>query len=154
LTYGRQGVAKPGVLKRNHGVIYTGKEEPAPQREEQPVEGEIGMLKAIRVNPRSRTEKLDPLSRIDFSRIYTVEHKVKVSDVGDVHKDHFIRLRRQWRYVLDQDLQAPGLEKNRESNAANPAFGSIITQPAPEFPEHPTSQIRGMWWLPVASASV
>jgi hypothetical protein len=131
MTYQGQGVAKPGVLKRNHAIIYTGKNEPAPQPKEQPVEGEKGMLQAIRVNPLSKQGRLHPLYRINFSKIYTVEHNVKVYNFGDVRKEHIHRLRRQWHHVLDQDLHAPGREEDRESNAANPAFGSIITQPAP-----------------------
>jgi hypothetical protein len=78
MTYGRQGVAKPGVIKCHHAVVYTSRKEPAPQKNEAPKRGEKGLLTSIRVKANSRQEKLDPLSRINFSKIYTVEHNVKV----------------------------------------------------------------------------
>jgi hypothetical protein len=78
MTYGRQGVAKNGVIKYHHAVVYTSREEPAAQKNEAPRIGEKGLLTSIRVRSKSRQEKLDPLSRINFSKIYTVEHNVKV----------------------------------------------------------------------------
>ena len=93
---------------------------------------EHGMLKSIRVRANSRQEKLDILSRINFSKIYTVEHNVKVYDFGDVHKDHIHRLRRQWRVVLDQDSHDPSREVEYTSNA---------TQETPPFPTIPSGTI-------------
>jgi hypothetical protein len=131
MTYGRHGVAKPGVFKSHHAIIYTSRKAPNPQPNELPVEGENGMLKAIRVEPHSRQEKLDSLSRINFSKIYTVEHNVKVYDFGDVHKYHIRDLRHQWRDVLDLQLQTPAREDDPASRAAQSAFpAETIPSPA------------------------
>jgi hypothetical protein len=55
---------------------------------ENPVETEHGMLPSIRVRGRSRRDELNAFSRVNFAKIYTVEHNVKVFDFGDVHEDY------------------------------------------------------------------
>ena len=40
----------------------------------------------IKVIPRT-AQKLDPLSRINFAKVYTVEHNVRVMPVGEVDQD-------------------------------------------------------------------
>jgi hypothetical protein len=65
-----------------------------------PQAGEYGMMSSIRVKARSRQEKLHAKSLINFSKMYTVEHNVKVYDFGDVAEDDIKRLKEQWKYVL------------------------------------------------------
>jgi hypothetical protein len=103
MTYNRQGVTKPGLSKWQHAIAYTSK-EPELLPGEEPAEGEYGMMAAIRVKPKSRQEKLQKESRINFAKIYTVEHNVKVCEFGDVHEKHLGTLRKQWKYVLDCDI--------------------------------------------------
>jgi hypothetical protein len=57
------------------------------------------MLESIRVVPKSRTDKMDELSRVNFAKIYTVEHNVKVYDFGDVHERYKHILKQQFRLV-------------------------------------------------------
>jgi hypothetical protein len=105
LTYNNQGVSKDGVVKWKHAIAFTGKKdkEPSPHQLELPGMNEYGMMSPIRVRARSKQEKLHAMSRINFSKMYTVEHNVKVYDFGDVDSEHKERLRTQWRYVLDHD---------------------------------------------------
>jgi hypothetical protein len=77
---------------------------PSPQSGEIPKESECGMMRPIRVKPKGRYEKLDPLSRVNFGKIYTFEHNVKAYDFGDVHEDFIGTLKHQWDYVLKADL--------------------------------------------------
>jgi hypothetical protein len=58
------------------------------------------MMSGIRAKPKKRRDKLDPRSRIDFARMYTVEHNVKVYDFGAVDKLYLERLLNQWLIVL------------------------------------------------------
>jgi hypothetical protein len=44
------------------------------------------------------------MSRVDFSRIYTIEHNVKVFDFGMVHHTHVARLRAQWMGVITEGV--------------------------------------------------
>lgn len=73
------------------------------------------MLSSIRVRQRDQREKLFPASRINFGKLYTVEHNVKVYNFGDVHRDSMQTLKSQWRWVLDCDLssKSPNLTSAR-----------------------------------------
>lgn len=85
VTYGRRGVTKPGVTKSEHGIIYTGRTAPDPMPEEAPARGEQPMRPdPICVNTDNREDKLDQLSRIDYGKVYTIEHNVKVQAFGEV----------------------------------------------------------------------
>jgi hypothetical protein len=105
-TYGNQGVAKKDVVKWSHAIIYTGKEPPAPNDNELPGVNERPMLQPIRVVSNKRTDIMDRMSRVDFNKIYTVEHNVKVYDFGRVHEDERSFLRHQFNYVwgISQDI--------------------------------------------------
>src|ERR1700742_4681395 len=97
VTYNRQGVAKPGVVRGHHAIAYTSSSEPRPERNEDlPSRGGTHMLPGIRIVPNNRRMKLDKMSRIDFSRIYTIDHNVKVNHFGTVHASHLGRLQSQW----------------------------------------------------------
>jgi hypothetical protein len=100
MTYGRQGVAKYGTTKCHHAIIWSGSQEPQPQPNEFPIDGESGMMAPIRVVPKLRSDQLDPMCRVNFAKIYTVEHNVKVYNFGDVHKDFLEAMIRQWEYTL------------------------------------------------------
>jgi hypothetical protein len=76
--------------KHEYSTIYTERHEPEPTRYELPVAGERGMLPGIMVQLGkgiSKTEKLNPMSRICYSRIYTFEYNLKVEEFGRVHKE-------------------------------------------------------------------
>lgn len=113
-TYYGRDVAKPGIVKRHHAVIYTGREPPRIHREEKPSDGEWGMLKPIRVIPRDRRNNTDEKSRINYGKIYTVEHNVKVYDFGDVALDSLFRLRNSWKRVLDEEYEKMMLNRADE----------------------------------------
>ncbi|TKA51472.1 hypothetical protein B0A49_11857 [Cryomyces minteri] len=99
-TYNNRGVEKPGVLKNQHAVIYTGDTEPTIAPGDWPQQNEQGMRKSIKVVARTRGTKLDAMSRVNFGKIYTIEHKVKVLDFGDVDPDFRYWLRYQWQDVM------------------------------------------------------
>ena len=86
-TYGGQGVAKRGVNKSEHCVVYTGKTAPQVHSSEAPQRGEEGLqAESIRVVTDSRIDALDPMSRLDLGKPYTIEHNVKVKPLGMVHE--------------------------------------------------------------------
>lgn len=81
LTYGGQGTLKKGVHAEDHTIIYTGHSAVAK-------DGERLTKRSIRMVPLSSRHKLDPASRINYAKVYTVEHNVKVWFVGEVAKKH------------------------------------------------------------------
>ncbi|CAG8351116.1 unnamed protein product [Penicillium salamii] len=73
ITYGGQGVAKAGIDRSKHAVIYMRGDMP-PAKEDEPA-----MTKQpLEVEPVRLEQKLDPMSRVNFGKVYTVEHNVKV----------------------------------------------------------------------------
>ncbi|KAI9809998.1 MAG: hypothetical protein M1827_006765 [Pycnora praestabilis] len=78
-TYGKQGATKPGLTVEDHAIIYTGRKSPSPVLGEEAIDKE-----PIKVTADQGME-LEALSRINFGKIYTVEHNVKVKNVGTVH---------------------------------------------------------------------
>jgi hypothetical protein len=81
LTYGRQGTNKRGVKAEDHAIIYTGEIEPAP------LLGETGIHhRSVRVDTKDSRGKLEPESRVNYSKVYTVEHNVKVCFIGKIHE--------------------------------------------------------------------
>jgi hypothetical protein len=77
------GVAKVGVVKSDHAIIYTGTIAPEPRIDELPNHGETGMrLASIQVEPASVTDRLDPVSRVDLGDVHKVQHNIKVKSLG------------------------------------------------------------------------
>lgn len=50
-----------------------------------PRTGEDFLRDPIRVVPQTDRDKLHPYSRINYAKIYTVEHNVKVLFIGQIH---------------------------------------------------------------------
>lgn len=48
------------------------------------LKGESLALKPIKVKPKTPRDKLQPQSRINYAKIYTVEHNVKVFFIGEI----------------------------------------------------------------------
>ena len=84
-------------MRWHHAIIYTHATEP--------LQGEEGLLNAIRVKGNTNNDVLDQRSRINFGKMYTIEHNCKVYDFGDVHKDFLNLLTENWRYVLKRNIQ-------------------------------------------------
>jgi len=98
--YGHQGIAKPGVKRDQHAIVYMGREEPRPADEELPARGERGMRSSIRVKPASQADALQGLLRVDYAHIVTVPHEVKAKSLGVVHRNSQAELYSSWEAVF------------------------------------------------------
>lgn len=85
------------MKKSEHGIVYIGEPEPQPLPEEYPTRDEGGGMfpLAVKIDP-DPGEKLTPQSRINYGKIYTVEHNVKVKSVGYVSKSSYRALQYQF----------------------------------------------------------
>ena len=76
-----------GTLQRpdplHHSVAYTTNNAP------ELLEGEVLNRYAIKIDAEDG-ECLQPESRINFSKIYTIEHNVKVKKIGKVAKEYLV----------------------------------------------------------------
>ena len=82
VTYGFQGVLKNGVRPEDHAIVYSGKNEVLEG------EGKLPLQKPIRIETKDASQKLDPRSRLNYAKLYTVEHNVKVFFIGRVARSH------------------------------------------------------------------
>lgn len=85
LTYGKQGTTKPGLHPEHHGMIYNGESAPPLLPNEKPL-----AIPAVRMILQSgrKVEHLDPASRVNYAKIYTVEHNVKCVIIGSIDEDY------------------------------------------------------------------
>ncbi|KAK8176926.1 hypothetical protein IWX90DRAFT_481980 [Phyllosticta citrichinensis] len=84
-TYQSQGVAKRGTIKSDHSIVFSERTAPSAKPREHPVGMEGGMRDPIRVRATHPEERnMDPMSRINYAKPYTVEHYVKSYDFGQV----------------------------------------------------------------------
>lgn len=110
VSYGNQGVAKEGETKSDHGIIYIGRQAPSPSPSEAARPGEAEMQSwPVRVDPESPHEKLEAMSRINYGKVYTVEHNVKVRCVGTVHPHSLPLLLQQFQIVWFKGQAGPDL---------------------------------------------
>jgi hypothetical protein len=81
-------VGKKGVKAKDHAIIYTDKHPVM-----LPGEKKKGMTKKpIRMEPSGPRHKLDKASRLNYTKLYTVEYNVKVWFIGKIHEDSAYQL--------------------------------------------------------------
>lgn len=88
-TYGGQGANKRDVIIKNHTRIYTewpGSPEPPCIGNEEKFMNKRS-IRMVPMNQNPQNETLDPASRINFGKSYTVEHNVRVLGIGKIHDD-------------------------------------------------------------------
>jgi hypothetical protein len=107
-TYGGLGVAKRGVVKADHGIVYSSRVAPSPTLNERPRRGESGMRPVpIRVERDSISSALDPMSRLNLGGLTLVQHNVKVQSFGKVSGTSIKDLRQQFENVWGPHIPAP-----------------------------------------------
>lgn len=105
-TYSGRGVAKRGVVKSDHAIIYTGRTVPQARSDERPSREETGMRpESIRVDPDNQTDRLDPMSRIDFGGVHQVQHNIKTKSLGIVSRQSVNALQSQFANVWHDQLR-------------------------------------------------
>lgn len=79
-TYGGQGLAKSGFDPDKHALVFDERlDEPQTRLDESFLKGP-----PLAVCMETPFEKLDPMYRINFGVIYTVEHNMEIRDVGHI----------------------------------------------------------------------
>jgi hypothetical protein len=78
LTYGGRGTLKPGCIRKSHAIVYSSKSKP------EYLDGERKLrIEPVEVTVSQGTE-ISKASRVNVSKIYTIEHNVKVLGIGKV----------------------------------------------------------------------
>ncbi|GAB7325640.1 hypothetical protein MBLNU13_g09620t1 [Cladosporium sp. NU13] len=92
-TYSGRGDVKPGIDSREHCAVYAGGTPPVNRGTS------LGLLPSIRVDPDDRRAILETASLINFGRVYTIEHNVKVKAFGIVNRSDLPALLRNYQRV-------------------------------------------------------
>ncbi len=92
LTYQMQGTTKSGIKSQDHAIIYMDGTEPTLLEGEEHLS--LQPIKAIGRNPRVA---LEPASRINYSKTYTVEHNLEVHFIGHIAPES------RFQFVADLD---------------------------------------------------
>lgn len=142
LTHNNRGVAKPGVRKSDFAIIYTGPSPPQIRADEHPRAGEAPMRPwPIRVDPDDRGTKLTETSRVNFGKVYTIEHNVKVKSFGNVNRDNLYNLKYQFAAVWNPAFsQAPAMSIPFTPSNPPAAATSSSAQNLPGSPRAPPNQ--------------
>ena len=99
-----------GVRSEDHAIAYLGDAPPPP------LDQELLALTPIKIDPLTPTTrvKLDKASRINYGKIYTVEHNVKVEFLGKVDETSWKVLLedfdRVWSHVKRPEQGHPALQ--------------------------------------------
>lgn len=84
LTYNNQACKKKGVKAEKHGIVYEKGKKPRLLENEPP----LG-FKPISVNISAEGESLSKESRVNYSKLITVEHNFRVFFIGHVADSDF-----------------------------------------------------------------
>jgi hypothetical protein len=125
-TYYGQATFKPNLRNRQqHAIIYTGKHVPEEQR--YITDDGTEVFENLSKNPIRVTSEqngpegvLNPASRINYSKIYTVEDYVRVLNIGVVHADSIETLRRS-SLLYQAELTPNDLNKKRNESGKKKA---------------------------------
>ncbi|KAK0613730.1 hypothetical protein B0T14DRAFT_438639, partial [Immersiella caudata] len=79
LTYERRACTKRGVKPNKHGIVYMLGSKPTMLRNEP----SLG-FRPVRMEPDLPTEKLAAESRVNYSKLFSVEHNAKVNFIGRI----------------------------------------------------------------------
>jgi hypothetical protein len=87
-TYQKRGTTKSRINLENHAIVYVAGSEPKllPE-EESPGMGNFPIV----IEDKSVT--IDLSSRLNFGKVYTVEHNIKVRNIGKISKESLPRLK-------------------------------------------------------------
>ncbi|OTA67684.1 hypothetical protein K449DRAFT_181688 [Hypoxylon sp. EC38] len=85
LTYDRRGCLKKGVRASKHGIIYTAGSKPP-----KPLKGEPQLgFAPVALQVYTDGEMLAKESRVNYSKLVTIEHNVKVFFIGSIAPQDF-----------------------------------------------------------------
>jgi hypothetical protein len=141
-TYRGQGPSKKGLTREeveNHAVVYASGTKPFTLPTEQ------GMIKdPIEVMMATPDQKLDKMSRLNFQKIYSVEHNVQAMDVGLVSRRSIPYLLAYWQSAINNlgdtatQEYAPASRSVRRASEESKRFG--IKTKDETFPPSPYNQ--------------
>lgn len=91
VTYKRQGTTKSSVCSKNYAAVYDVRKKPYY------LTGESLQKEPFPIIIETSNEHVDPTSRLNFGRVYTIEHNLRVLKVGRIPTKHLSLLQTYFR---------------------------------------------------------
>ncbi len=128
-TYKGQGTLKIGVKSQDHAAVFAAGGSPTTKP------GEVMDKDPFPIIVENWRETVDPMSRLNFGRVYTVEHNVKVLKVGRIPDEDLSRLNKYFSLTIAIPAQV-AFRSDQSTSATwstqgNP-FQSSIPIPGPD----------------------
>jgi hypothetical protein len=119
-TFGGLGTKKPGLKQSDYAAIYEAGREGgrrrgrrAPSFPEEP-----GLKKALAIFLEAK-ETIHQMSRINFKKVYTIEHNVKAKKIGRIVDDDLDRFKHYFRQsYLNDEVSETSAGREPESSSA------------------------------------
>jgi hypothetical protein len=124
LTYSGLGTRKHRVRGHEHAAVFTGTKEVLA-----PGEADNGLRPPIRVIPNTPEDKLDPMTRINYAKVYTVEYNVPVRFIGRIDGKSSRRLVSDYN-AIHQAVWDPSEEDDSFNIPDPPMVTSVDTYPS------------------------
>ena len=131
-TYRGEGATKRGINPRDHAAVYPegGKPKLRSGERDKIVKDPFPII------VEDPNEKIDPMSRLNFGRVYTVEHNVKVQKVGRIPDSHHKLLRRYFLESIagpqeDSEHEMARMASNLPAGATNYEYGGSSSGQVP-----------------------
>lgn len=122
-------MAKRHTVKNYHAIIYTGNRVPATRPGEMPTkQNEAPMRDPVHVVPTRPEDSLDPMSRINYEKVYTIEKNWKFLDFGQVDGQHVSQVVSNFEQICQSSSSQLG---SRLSSQPTSQAGSSRAQPTP-----------------------
>jgi len=87
-TYQKRGTTKSRINVENHAIVYAAGSEPKLLPEEESL-----AMGSFQIVMEDKSVTIDQSSRLNFGKVYTVEHNIKVRNVGKINKESLPRLK-------------------------------------------------------------
>ncbi|KAL7625560.1 hypothetical protein AAE478_004780 [Parahypoxylon ruwenzoriense] len=108
LTYDRRGCLKKGVRPSKHGIIYMAGQRPKLLKNEP----ELG-FDPVALQVYAEGEKLARESRVNYSKLVTIEHNVKVFFIGSIVGEDFEKVRHAVNECWDKKMHRSSRKSRR-----------------------------------------
>jgi hypothetical protein len=120
-TYGFKGTAKNPDSHYQHTIIYTGESDP------RKLDTELEFTKLpIKIEPFSPRERLHPRSRLNFGKPTTVQHNLRVKQIGDINPQHLETLFQYFALEHERMLTSAGYQIPPSSQRESLGFHSPL----------------------------
>jgi hypothetical protein len=118
-TFGGLGTKKPGLKQSDYAAVYeAGRDGYRRGRRAPTFPDEPGLKKALAIFLEAK-EPIHQMSRINFRKVYTIEHNVKAKKIGRIVDDDLDRFKHYFRQVyLNDEVSETSAGHEPESSSA------------------------------------